>query len=428
MRSPSGRPRKNLLAQLIFLGLFFLALAHHVGAAVVGTLARERTGYDSPVVGARQSPLGDQRPLLGQVAGDLYAPNVSLCPPLAPRTSPPTSIHDLRIDDFRVIAGLGDSITAAFGAAGKADSPFDIANTYENRGRSFSVGGDPGAITLPNLIHHFRGTRGLIGPSRGDHLAEFCWGILCPGWTVRPGKDHFNAALSGAVTGNINTELDYLIPAIRMDHDVDVDRDWKLITLFVMSNDLCLGCTLLRGFLSPDSFEGYIRAALERIRLELPRTVVVLMSGLNVSKIFEMTKDQPVCKEALSGGRFECACAFDPDPISGPKRRAEMDLLASAYNQRLRSIVLDYQGNVPPTEDFAVILEPGFEQTDLRSWPIQLVSTLDCFHPSLLAHAMMAEMLFNNLQRPLSEKRTRADPEGAGGVLCPTADGRVWTK
>jgi len=95
------------------------------------------------------------------------APDISACPPLPERVSPPTDINDLRIDDFRVIAALGDSISAAFGAAGIARDPKDIENTYENRGRSFSMGGDPGAKTLANMVKHFRGSRGLIGPSRG---------------------------------------------------------------------------------------------------------------------------------------------------------------------------------------------------------------------------------------------------------------------
>lgn len=37
----------------------------------------------------------------------LTAKDISECPPI-PRHSPPTSVHDLRADDIRVIAALGD--------------------------------------------------------------------------------------------------------------------------------------------------------------------------------------------------------------------------------------------------------------------------------------------------------------------------------
>jgi phospholipase B1 len=102
-----------------------------------------------------------------------------------------------------------------------------------------------------------------------------------------------------------------------------------------------------------------------------------------------------------------------------------MDLLATAYNQRLRQIVLDYQKT--SGSDFAVVLEPGFENTEIRQWPVEMLSTLDCFHPSVLAHELMAEMLWNNLQRELKDKTTRVEPGMPKGVLCPTEDSRVWT-
>lgn len=214
-----------------------------------------------------------------------------------------------------------------------------------------------------------------------------------------------------------------------MNHNVDVDREWKLLTLFIMSNDLCLGCTPLRPALSADAFELLIRAAIERVRASLPRTMVVLVSGLNISGVYELTKDVPHCIEARNaGGRYECACAFDEDPIWGPRRRADMDELATSYNQRLRSIVLDYQKPGATTDDFAVILEPGFEGVDLKKWPVEMLSTLDCFHPSILAHSMMAERLFNNLHRPLAGKKTGMDLDAPRGVLCPTEDSRIWTR
>lgn len=37
----------------------------------------------------------------------LSASDVALCPPIAPH-APPTSVHNLRADDIKVIAALGD--------------------------------------------------------------------------------------------------------------------------------------------------------------------------------------------------------------------------------------------------------------------------------------------------------------------------------
>lgn len=63
------------------------------------------------------------------------------CPFLTPRI-PPSSVHDLRPDDIRIIAGIGDSVMAAFAAKGiQGDTFFNMANLYENRGVSFAMGG-----------------------------------------------------------------------------------------------------------------------------------------------------------------------------------------------------------------------------------------------------------------------------------------------
>merc|ERR1719424_2356297 len=84
----------------------------------------------------------------------------SSCPPLTPRSTVPVNARDLRIDDFAVIMAMGDSMTAGFNAASKADMK-------EHRGLSFSIGGDQEATTLPNLINSVKAVK-LVGPSLGE--------------------------------------------------------------------------------------------------------------------------------------------------------------------------------------------------------------------------------------------------------------------
>ena len=101
--------------------------------------------------------------------------NIAQCPKLKPRKVPPKSVHDLRVDDIKIIMALGDSVTAGFGAKGRnVHIPIDIYNLYENRGVSFSMGGDPGAVTIANFIQHY--SPELIGSSIGNHLVELCYG------------------------------------------------------------------------------------------------------------------------------------------------------------------------------------------------------------------------------------------------------------
>jgi hypothetical protein len=72
------------------------------------------------------------------------------------------TIHNLHIENLKVIASLGDSITAGYGAN---DDSF-----IENRGVSFAMGNDPGVVTLPNVISKYQPV--LIGPSEGNHIVQ----------------------------------------------------------------------------------------------------------------------------------------------------------------------------------------------------------------------------------------------------------------
>lgn len=49
-----------------------------------------------------------------------------------------------------------------------------VAAYEEYRGLSYSIGGDKGALTIPNYIKHYQS--GVTGYSIGEHLGEFCDG------------------------------------------------------------------------------------------------------------------------------------------------------------------------------------------------------------------------------------------------------------
>ncbi|KAG8688905.1 hypothetical protein FRC08_011205 [Ceratobasidium sp. 394] len=98
-------------------------------------------------------PLGEYVQIASKrqgLSGGTYVTDISQCPVVAPRDSPPTSVHDLRPDDFSVAMAIGDSITAgAFAQGINRKNP--LLNFVEFRGLSYAGGGDPGAITVPNV-------------------------------------------------------------------------------------------------------------------------------------------------------------------------------------------------------------------------------------------------------------------------------------
>jgi len=137
------------------------------------------------------------------------------------------------------------------------------------------------------------------------------------------------------------------------------------------SNDLCLSCSIFTkktGFLNAESFDGHIRRSLEKIRLNIPKTLVLLVGTFNVSHIVDLTHQNPACEKVRKTpwAFVECPCAFIM-PSMGKSRRQTMDEMAAQYNNKLNQISLDYQR--AHYDDFAVIYDPSAQGTNISSFP-----------------------------------------------------------
>uniref|UniRef100_A0A914YY47 Uncharacterized protein n=1 Tax=Panagrolaimus superbus TaxID=310955 RepID=A0A914YY47_9BILA len=94
---------------------------------------------------------------LGCSLKDLGAPTFN-CPGLmAPSATVPSSVHALRPADIKVVAALGDSLTAANGAGAPKEDAVAILLQY--RGLAFQGGGDKGInehVTIPRKVSIFK--------------------------------------------------------------------------------------------------------------------------------------------------------------------------------------------------------------------------------------------------------------------------------
>lgn len=91
--------------------------------------------------------------ILPQFLFALGAAAVFSCPKLPPRNKTTTTVRRLHPQDVSVVLALGDSITAGFGMLGTQSSL--LKDLLEYRGLSWSIGGDPDAVTLPNFLRHY---------------------------------------------------------------------------------------------------------------------------------------------------------------------------------------------------------------------------------------------------------------------------------
>ncbi|CAG8569123.1 1584_t:CDS:10 [Diversispora eburnea] len=312
-----------------------------------------------------------------------------------------SNVHDLRPDDIKLILALGDSITTAFGAGAKCKNNGGDNNhleeLYEYRGVSYAMGGDDGTISLANFYKHY--SPELRGASIGNHIIEFCYGILCPPKQYHPELDNLNAALSGAMVKNLDYEIDYLLSQYEKESEE-----------FKRSNDICLICSHSIPWITEKKFERYLMNAIEKIRLNIPNVIINIMDEFNVSQIYDLTKGQTKYCTKLG-------------PI-GVHNRQEMDKLGRKYNEAIKRIVHYYSEQ--PSNTFAVI-NHHFEY-NLTSFPIDSLSCVDCFHPSTKLHQFVAKTLWNSLPFSSSPDPKLVNWELDKKIRCWNEQDRIRTR
>ncbi|XP_062406298.1 phospholipase B1, membrane-associated-like [Sardina pilchardus] len=150
------------------------------------------------------------------------------CVERSPSPVTPTSVHELRPADIRVVAAIGDSLTAGNGLGASPNNLLQVLTQY--RGLSWSVGGDKNlshVTTLPNILKEFNGN--VTGFSEGIGREDTPQAFL-------------NQAVAGAKAANLLGQARDLVQRMKTDSRVDFQNDWKVITVFIGGNDMCDYC------------------------------------------------------------------------------------------------------------------------------------------------------------------------------------------
>ncbi|ORX35013.1 hypothetical protein BD324DRAFT_112149 [Kockovaella imperatae] len=343
------------------------------------------------------------------------------CPSLTPKDDTPSSAKDVRPDDIKVIMAIGDSITVGF-LARPTSSSSSILSIKEWRGLSYPIGGDEGAITLPNILSRWSLTTGqshsYIFDSRPKANTQHPLGVppVPPSvsatsnwqddlWTSYKG---LNGAVSGSTSLSLYSQVrDYILP--RLSKMNVSDTEWKFVNVGIGANDICAFCLAPNSTLplvgSPEEFAEGIKDAVDLLRKHVPRLIVNIIGLFKVSSLYALTLKNPYCKSiflppALPHLPLECNCALLPGPV-GDYTRRRMDDMSEAYDSAVLQVIKDWQQE--SDREFGVMWQPG-SFIDLESWPIEALSPIDCFHPSEAAHQRVAAGLWNRLTMGLETK------------------------
>ncbi|XP_029589090.1 phospholipase B1, membrane-associated [Salmo trutta] len=330
------------------------------------------------------------------------------CEDRSPSNSPPTSVHALRPGDIKVVAAVGDSLTAGngVGSGSSVINLLDVRTQY--RGLSYSVGGDENlttVTTLPNILREFN-------PS-------------LTGYSVGKGKEHtpqafLNQAVAGEKAKDIPDQVRALVARMKNDSHVNFQEDWKVITLFIGGNDMCEYC-YNSLFYSTDNYVRHIRESLDYLHKQVPRALVNLVEPLYIPILRQMhTERNAYLKCPTWLANILCPCVISPK--EGSVTLQKLHALNRDYQRGLHELV--ESGRYDTHNNFTVVLQPFLRDIIIPvtedGRPDRTYFSPDCFHLSQKAQTRMARGLWNNMLEPLGKKTAQQDFNDVIPVKCPS--------
>ncbi|XP_061392219.1 phospholipase B1, membrane-associated-like, partial [Musca vetustissima] len=305
----------------------------------------------------------------------------------------PTNVNQLRPGDIDVVAAIGDSLSAGNGIYSKTF----LNLIAEFRGMAFSGGGMANwrtVLTLPNILKVFNPN--LYGYATDNVL-------------VKEKKSYFNIAEPMIMSRDLVYQVQLLIERLKGDPRVNMKKDWKLLTIFVGSLDLCFDlCQSDRLWDKLRQHEIDLIDAFTLLRDNVPRLLVNLLPAPNMVTTLGQLRNVPLQCKAVH--LFGCRCVF------GPAHNETSWRVASEFFTRWQAVD-EYVAAMPAfqTDDFAVVYQPFTANAKLPRDPkgdvdLRFFSS-DCFHWSQLGHAAIANSLWNNmLQMPHRKDEAIREP------------------
>ncbi|KAM3675304.1 phospholipase B1, membrane-associated [Ammospiza maritima maritima] len=323
------------------------------------------------------------------------------CEDRSPSSPPATSVHSLKPADVKVVAALGDSLTAGSGIA--SDTLQDVVTQY--RGLSWSIGGDESlenVTTLPNIFREFN--------------------VMITGYSTGIGNENdsnafLNQAVPGALAEHLPAQARSLVSLMKTDQRIDFSADWKLITVHIGANDLCIYCK------DPDHYSAgnyikRIQETLDILHKEVPKALVNLVDVEDITVLRRLFVDPSVqCPTYLAD--YLCSCV-----LTGEENSENFTMVRDAikaYQLGIQRLI--ESGRYDTHENFTVVIQPFLQNLkvplDQKEKPDVSYFSPDCFHPSQKGHSQLARALWNAVLQPVGQKADSFDFSADIVLGCP---------
>ncbi|KAI9316722.1 hypothetical protein BX666DRAFT_189947 [Dichotomocladium elegans] len=357
------------------------------------------------------------------------ASRIENCPLLSPRLQPPSSVHDLRPDDIEIVAAIGDSISAGVAEVNIDTEYLTLESFKEHRGLAFSMGGDAGALTFPNLIQHYKSGVPLIGPSVGVRQLATCpETIFCMSGIQRPELDRLNAAIPAATTLGLEQQAQYLID--RIGKNTEHNNKWKVITVFLGMNDMAVSCK--PGFSFLDAARR-MSQGLDKLLQNIDHVLIAVVGPLHIENALGVTDKEPGYRKHFQNSsidiqQFECACCHTPvEKVLPPVRSVTKSIVSisiDGYMQALRGVVESHRNNHPAATSTVTFVPLNM---DIANVSPRILSNVDGYHPNVLGHQFLAKAYWNQLFLPYEKRLDSMEYDANLQVHCPSDSDRFQT-
>lgn len=252
----------------------------------------------------------------------------------------PKSVHKLRPGDIAVIAAIGDSLTVGVGAM----ATNIMGLTIENRGFSFSIGGNwdwRNSSTLPNILKKFNPN--IIGYSLSNLDHSFT-------------DSQLNIADVNAISADLPAMSEILVKTMKDDPRIDFYNHWKMLTIMIGGNDLCTHiCNYDKVENFPQKYKERLIKSLNYLRDNLPRTFVNIIP-LPALQDIVLVDDKPERCQLLHV--MQCSCwAGNLYNATDEKRDLYREIQKQTW-QVEKDVTQMYRGN----DNFTVIYQPFTEK------------------------------------------------------------------
>ncbi|RUS83620.1 hypothetical protein EGW08_008588 [Elysia chlorotica] len=315
------------------------------------------------------------------------------CPGLPPSDPVPTSVHRLRPSDIKVVAAIGDSYSTA--RAGGGISPINMLFDY--RGNSWSIGGDQDYdfhTSMPNILREYNANLYGYSKSIGD----------C--------QRNLNEAIIGARSRGFANQATSLVTKLKQDPNVDFENDWKLITVFLGGNDLCVYCLF---DLTAAAYTRNLRRGLDILYANIPRAFINLVVVMHVG--LTQTLHNGLISTIML--RLACPCGAFP-------KSQEANTKLGEYTEAYQQAVLDLAASgLYDTDNFTVVAQPFYQNITIPYKDNGELDysffAIDRFHISKRGHSVSGRSLWNNMFEPVGNKTTQVDWYDTE-IVCPTEE------